>query len=116
MTGENPQAPHKFLLNRTDYRVTKLFGNLKVRPKLMVLHNLFFLVLTCAAYFSLIPLFEKLVADARAREVAIIQQVPHTSGEIKLSQESYRSAVTRAKLTLFLILGSIYILAVLLLE
>ncbi|HLH40058.1 MAG TPA: HAMP domain-containing sensor histidine kinase [Bryobacteraceae bacterium] len=82
----------------------------------MVLHNLFFLVLTCAAYFSLIPLFEKLVADARAREVAIIQQVPHTSGEVKLSQESYRSAVTRAKLTLFLILGSIYILAVLLLE
>jgi signal transduction histidine kinase len=98
------------------YSVTKFFGNLKVRPKLMVLHNLFFLVLTCAAYFSLIPLFEKLVADARAREVAIIQQVPHTSGEVKLSQESYRSAVTRAKLTLFLILGSIYILAVLLLE
>jgi signal transduction histidine kinase len=98
------------------HSVTKFFGNLKVRPKLMVLHNLFFLVLTCAAYFSLIPLFEKLVADARAREVAIIQQVPHTSGEVKLSQESYRSAVTRAKLTLFLILGSIYILAVLLLE
>jgi len=98
------------------FDVTKIFGNLKVRPKLMVLHNLFFLVLTVAAYFSLIPLFEKLVADARAREVSIIQQVPHSSGEIRLSQESYRSAVTRAKLTLFLILGSIYILAVLLLE
>lgn len=82
----------------------------------MVLHNLFFLVLTCAAYFSLIPLFEKLVADARAREVAIVQQVPRTSGEIKISQQSYRSAVVRAKLTLFLILGSIYLLAVLLLE
>lgn len=82
----------------------------------MVLHNLFFLVLTCAAYFSLIPLFEKLVSDARAREVSILQQVPHTAGEIRVSQQSYKAAVTRAKLTLFLILGSIYILAVLLLE
>jgi len=104
------------LSNRMKYSVTKFFGNLKVRPKLMVLHNLFFLVLTCAAYFSLIPLFEKLVADARAREVSIIQQLPHNAGEVKLSQQSYQSAVTRAKLTLFLILGSIYILAVLLLE
>ena len=102
--------------DRKDYSLAKTFGNLKVRPKLMVLHNLFFLVLTCAAYFSLIPLFEKLVADARAREVSILQQVPHTSGEIRISQESYRSAVIRAKLTLFLILGSIYLLAVLLLE
>jgi hypothetical protein len=42
--------------------IARTFGDLKVRPKLMVLHNLFFLVLTCAAYFSLIPLFEKLVS------------------------------------------------------
>lgn len=104
------------MFDRTRAHVTKIFGNLKVRPKLIVLHNLFFLILTCAAYFSLIPLFEKLVADARAREVSIIQQVPHSGKEIRLSQESYRSAITRAKLTLFLILGSIYILAVLLLE
>ena len=51
-----------------------LFGNLKVRPKLMVLHNLFFLVLACAAYFSLIPLFEKQEADALAKiagEIAV---------------------------------------------
>jgi signal transduction histidine kinase len=104
------------LFNRKNYSLTKTFGNLKVRPKLMVLHNLFFLVLTCAAYFSLIPLFEKLVADARGREVSILQQVPHTGGEIKISQQSYTSAVARAKLTLFLVLGSIYVLAVLLLE
>src|SRR5215475_3553593 len=82
----------------------------------MVLHNLFFLVLTVAAYFSLIPLFERLVADARAREIAITQQVPRSAGEIKISQQPYRDAVVRAKVTLFLVLGSIYILAVLLLE
>jgi signal transduction histidine kinase len=82
----------------------------------MVLHNLFFLVLTVAAYFALIPRFEKLVADARGREVAILQQVPRSAGEIKISQQSYKDAIDRARLTLFLVLGSIYVLAVLLLE
>jgi signal transduction histidine kinase len=94
----------------------------------MVLHNLFFLVLACAAYFSLIPLFEKLVADARAREVSIMQQTLRPGqanappgqisdpGEIKLSRQSYQNAIARAKLTLFLVLGSIYVLAVLVLE
>jgi len=56
----------------------------------MVLHNLFFLVLACAAYFSLIPLFEKQVADG--------------------------DAISRAKIALFVVLGSIYVAAVVLLE
>jgi signal transduction histidine kinase len=93
-----------------------LFGNLKVRPKLMVLHNLFFLVLAGAAYFSLIPLFEKQEADARAREVAILEQAPQGSGVVKTSEELYQRALVRAKVTLFLVLGGIYILAVVLLE
>ena len=97
----------------TRHGVARIFGDLKVRAKLMVLHNLFFLVLTCAAYFALIPLFEKLVADARSREISIVQQ---TVTEVRLPQRSYRQAVARARLTLFLVLGSIYILAVLLLE
>lgn len=82
----------------------------------MVLHNLFFLVLTCAAYFSVIPLFEKLVSDARGHEIAILKQVPQLPSQLALSQESYQRAVARAKLTLFLVLGSIYVLAVLVLE
>ena len=96
--------------------LSTLFGNLKVRPKLMVLHNLFFLVLACAAYFSLIPLFEKQEADARAREVAILEQAPSGSGVVKTSEELYQRALVRAKVTLFLVLGGIYILAVVLLE
>ena len=104
------------------YSFARAFGNLKVRPKLMVLHNLFFLVLTCAAYFSLMPLFEKIVDDARAREVSIAQQ--SSAGEargrpaaaIARPQISYDHQVARARLTLFLVLGSIYVLAVLLLE
>ncbi len=104
--------------DRKNYGTARYFGNLKVRPKLMVLHNLFFLVLTCAAYFSLIPRFEKLVADAQDREVSIVQQTEQgkTVTEVKSSQRSYQEAVARAKLTLFLVLGSIYVLAVLLLE
>jgi signal transduction histidine kinase len=78
------------LYNKRSYSLARTFGNLKVRPKLMVLHNLFFLVLTCAAYFSVIPLFEKQVADG--------------------------DAISRAKIALFVVLGSIYIAAVVLLE
>jgi hypothetical protein len=36
-------------------RIGKLFGDLKVRPKLMVLHNLFFLVLSVSVYLALYP-------------------------------------------------------------
>jgi signal transduction histidine kinase len=128
------------LSDRKTFGLAVTFGNLKVRLKLMVLHNLFFLVLTCAAYFSLIPLFERLVADARARELSIVQQTARTpqagtlspaadrqvpaagsrspaiGREAGLSQRSYQEAVARAKLTLFLVLGTIYVLAVLLLE
>jgi signal transduction histidine kinase len=75
----------------------------------MVLHNLFFLVLACAAYFSLIPLFERQVAEARAREAAVLEQTPEM-------ERAYQDAISRAKITLFLVLGSIYIAAVVLLE
>jgi len=104
------------LFNSKNYSAIRLFGDLKVRPKLMVLHNLFFLVLTCAVYFSLIPLFEKQVADAQARELTILHQT-HTSAQGgKPPRESYAEALARARLTLFLVLGSIYVLAVVVLE
>ncbi len=84
---------NQFLSDSKSYSLTRFFGNLKVRPKLMVLHNLFFLVLTCAAYFSLIPLFEKLVADARAREVSIL----HKFRALR-ARSSCRSNLTRTRL------------------
>jgi signal transduction histidine kinase len=97
------------LSSRSNYSLARTFGNLKVRLKLMVLHNLFFLVLAFAAYFSLIPLFEKQVAEARAREAAILEQTPEM-------ERAYQDAISRAKIALFLVLGSIYIAAVVLLE
>jgi signal transduction histidine kinase len=92
----------------------RLFGNLKVRPKLMVLHNLFFLVLTIAAYFSLIPLYERVVTDARVEAPAQVQTAPQA--QQAYPDELRRDELRQARLRLFLVLGVIYLLAVLLLE
>ncbi len=155
-------------------RVSRAFGNLKVRPKLMVLHNLFFMVLACAAYFTLIPLFQKQVSDARRREIELVRQVfssevpvgqlkgletyefrsgtaaelevprpvrlwldskpgeiwwqprnpytfrrdPDTGRYYRLKTDlgSYNDIVDRARLTLFVVLGAIYLMAVVILE
>ena len=93
--------------------MARLFGNLKVRPKLMVLHNIFFLVLTCAAYFSLIPLYEQVLTDSHAHEVNVeapSAQVPSQAQPVD------RSELRQVRLRLFLLLGLIYLLAVLVLE
>jgi len=135
----------------------------------MVLHNLFFLVLACAAYFSVIPLFEKQVFDARNHEISLVRRLfsagisleshdlrtgsadelgitgavrnwldahpsevwadakasPYVyqkdaaSGlyrQVQIAHQTYRAVVDRARLTLFVVLGCIYIGAVLLLE
>jgi signal transduction histidine kinase len=58
-----------------------MFGDLKVRPKLMVLHNVFFAILVLGVYFALYP---------------------YLPGH--------------AKTNLFVVLGAIYVLAVLVLE
>jgi len=53
----------------------KRFGDLRVRPKLIILHNLFFLVLSLAVYLSLIPGFERRVASAKLIEVSLVTQI-----------------------------------------
>ena len=53
----------------------RMFADLKVRPKLMVLHNLFFIVLATATYFTLIPFYKQQVDSARDRELSIITQI-----------------------------------------
>ena len=55
--------------------VRKAFGDLKVRPKLVLLHNTFFLVLTVSVYLSVIPVFEQKIASARQRELAMMGQI-----------------------------------------
>jgi signal transduction histidine kinase len=151
----------------------KRFGDFKVRLKLIVLHNLFFLVLTGSVYFSVFPILEQRVESARRRETGLIErvlvssaplpvgadgesyeeggaeelklseqlrrklderpgkvvgdpgkdhylyrQVPETGlyRRVKLPVEFYEQAVRVVRLSLFFVLGIIYILAVLLLE
>jgi len=67
--------------SRPRKRVSRLFGDLKVRLKLMVLHNVFFLILAIGVYFALYPYLPD-----------------------------------HAKTNLFIVLGAIYVLAVLVLE
>jgi signal transduction histidine kinase len=155
-------------------KLGRFFGDLKVRPKLMVLHNLFFLILACSVYFTLIPLFEQRVAKARTREISLVTQMfsedrpllrlpgmeiyeyqegtceslalaqdvrewldahPGTilqrngsdtiyrkdqgTGHYRkliLPQRFYDEVVFRARLTLLVVLGAIYFLAILVLE
>lgn len=149
------------------------FGNLNVRPKFMVLHNLFFFILAASVYFSLIPLFEGRVASAKARELSLLTKlflddqplqlpgieiynyregtgpdlnipgniinwlelhpgqiyrdnatsymyrlVPPTGQFRRLQAPNlfYDAVVQRAKLTIFVVLGLLYSLAVLVLE
>lgn len=104
------------MFNRNTYGLGRFFGNLRVRPKLMVLHNLFFIVLAAATYFSLIPLYDGMVKEARTRETEILRRHPETREQIEESRESYENTLIQAQIRLFLVLGIIYGLAVLLLE
>jgi len=79
-----------------------------------VLHNLFFLVLTTAAYFSLIPLYEQLATDTRAHQVVVSGRIPSAAAQANL--RSQQSALNQARVRLFLVLGIIYLLAVVVLE
>lgn len=77
------------------------FRDLRVRAKLMILHNIFFLFLTAGVYYSVIPLVERHVS---------------TEGIRQTSAEEALNVVKEARLRLFAALGAIYVLAVLLLE
>ncbi len=66
---------------RATRSVARLFGDLKVRPKLMVLHNVFFGILVLGVYFALYPYLPD-----------------------------------HAQAILFIVLGAVYVLAVLALE
>lgn len=145
------------------------FRDLRVRPKLIVLHNLFFLILTASVYFTLIPRFEQRVRSARTIEVNLVREMfaddrrlptmesydfrEGTARELKVDDEirewldehpgkirqggnylfkrvpgsplyrritlptmAYEQVLDRAEVGLFLVLGVVYLLAVLALE
>lgn len=55
--------------------LVKAFGQLRVRQKLAVLHNLFFCVLAVSVYFSLIPLLAEDFAVTQQREFRMYSQL-----------------------------------------
>lgn len=94
-------------------KLARAFSGLKVRYKLMILHNLFFLVLAVTAWFSLIPLLEQEAARSLERELNLAREAGRPAGEIR---DYYQAFTRKAEITLFLVLGGIYALGVLLLE
>jgi signal transduction histidine kinase len=69
--------------------VSRRFGDLRVRPKLMVLHNSFFLLLACAVYFTVIDVVETRLRQAQEREMTLILNafstlLPETGDEMVL--------------------------------
>ena len=58
----------------------RAFGGLKVRQKLVILHNLFFLVLAVAVYGSIIPVFSRQIAAAREREFLMVSEIFSAAG------------------------------------
>ncbi len=62
-------------IERPPRGLARLFGDLKIRPKLIILHNTFFLILACSVYFSVIPIFEELVTGAEMRENSLLRQI-----------------------------------------
>jgi signal transduction histidine kinase len=118
MTGRLPQQPESFLLNNkknpsqgspvsttptrrptapVDWasaapsQIRKVFRDLKVRPKLILLHNLFFVVLGIAVYSGLLPPLEKQIRTAANRESSVVRQL-FTEGRFSNPGEPARQA------------------------
>jgi signal transduction histidine kinase len=78
------------------------FSQLKVRPKLIVLHNTFFLLLAVAVYLMLIPLIERRLGSLAAADPAMRAEIT--------------ALVSYARWALALVLAVVYALAVAALE
>jgi signal transduction histidine kinase len=84
--SSKPAKPPNFLVRD--------FGRLKVRPKLVLLHNFFFIVLAVSVYLSVIPVFSNHIDVARQRELHMLSQLfaadmPQMGPERKVALLSY---------------------------
>jgi signal transduction histidine kinase len=64
--------PSSYSQARRRRGIGRRFGDLHVRYKFMVLHNLFFLLLTASVYLTLAPFVEDRLQQAQARETSLI--------------------------------------------
>jgi signal transduction histidine kinase len=156
--------------------VLRTFSGWKVRKKLALLHNLFFIVLSVSVYLSVIPLFSEHLDAARQRELQMLGQIfaaelplrsaiesqefppyalsegsapelqlsaegqqflarhpaetwqegpytlfrngksPGSYRRVTLSSVFYESALRQARISLFVVLGTIYLLTIVVME
>lgn len=70
--GAAPGLPARVMETKPLTGMSRRFGDLRVRPKLMVLHNAFFLLLALTIYLSVLSLVESRMAQAQRREMTLI--------------------------------------------
>ncbi|MFL6448575.1 MAG: sensor histidine kinase [Bryobacteraceae bacterium] len=79
----------------------RAFDGLKVRPKLIILHNVFFAVLTVSVYFSSIPLLSNQLDATRDREHRLYERMFRegllTAEQAKLDSKIYALQLGSAK-------------------
>jgi two-component system NtrC family sensor kinase len=102
--------------HRQPNRLVRLFGDLKVRPKLMVLHNVFFLALSASIYFALIPMLERQVEVAEQRHQMMVRAGLEAPTAGSASAAIYAHLVKQARLNLLLVVAGAYVIAVIALE
>lgn len=81
-SAEN-EVNHRPVLERIERRI----GNMRIRLKLMVFHNVFFLLLAFTIYLSIIPALEIRLDGAYQREAQVLQALMATA-----SGDSHRAA------------------------
>lgn len=103
-SNSKPAKPPAFMF--------RLFGGLKVRHKLALLHNLFFLVLAVSVYLSVIPLFPGHVAPDTAGVKLELPAQAHARNPASAEGETSH----QARIRLFSVLGALYVLTIVVLE
>jgi signal transduction histidine kinase len=88
LTGEKSSLFNRLELARPPRWFTRHFGRLKVRYKLMVLHNFFFAVLAVSVYLSVIPVFSEHISAARQRELQMMSQIFSAELPLQGNEES----------------------------
>jgi signal transduction histidine kinase len=88
LSAEKSSRLSNYKRTRPPSFLVRIFGGLKVRQKLALLHNVFFFVLAVSVYLSVIPLFSQHIEAARERELRMVSQIFSAELPLNATQES----------------------------
>lgn len=88
MSAEKNSRLSSFNRTKPPNVLVRIFGGLKVRQKLALLHNVFFFVLAVSVYLSVIPLFSQHIEAARERELGMVAQIFSAELPMNSTEES----------------------------